>query len=380
MLPYDLLPFIQLATVTADTERVMRTDYKGVRDDLGSVAGMGRAAAADEIRGEAGTAGDPRVPAIVCSHRQTRVVTDSFVRPSFTLEQIRTFLAVASRQHVTNAARVLGLTQPAVSQQVQMLERALGVRLIERVGRGIRLTDAGLKVAGTCLLIMRSLESLEETAEALRGLERGTLTIGASQVTANYYLSRALTAFSAKHPVIEINIRVTDTRDICERVADGQLQCGLVDAPLPNCGLLQAKVATDKVVLVAHPENPLARSRDTGPVKLPNVLYLMWGPTSATEEIASKALGQLHQGLPKVRLPGLEAARQAVRADCRYVTMMPHVAVADALKSGELVRLDVPTPSRPICAIRRANPTDPAAEAFWQTLAEGCGQPPHREN
>jgi DNA-binding transcriptional LysR family regulator len=358
----------------------MRTDHKGVGDSLGSITGTERDPAADEIRSKAATAGDPRVPAIVCSHRQTRVVTDSFVRPSFTLEQIRTFLAVASRQHVTNAARVLGLTQPAVSQQVQMLERALGVRLIERVGRGIRLTDAGLKVAGTCLLIMRSLESLEETAEALRGLERGTLTIGASQVTANYYLSRALTAFSAKHPVIEINIRVTDTQDICERVADGQLQCGLVDAPLPNCGLLQAKVATDEIVLVAHPENPLTRSCATDPAKLTDVLYLMWGPTSATEEIASKTLGRLHEVLPKVRLAGLEAARQAVQADCRYIAMMPHVAVANALESGELVRLDVPAPSRPICAIRRATPTDPAAEAFWRILAEEYGQTPHWKN
>lgn len=351
----------------------MRPEHKGVHDGLGSIASTGRDAIADETRGETGTEGS-RMPAIVCSHRQTRMVTDSFVRPSFTLEQIRTFLAVASRQHVTNAARVLGLTQPAVSQQVQMLERALGVRLIERVGRGIRLTDAGLKVAGTCLLIMRSLESLEETAEALRGLERGTLTIGASQVTANYYLSRALTAFSAKHPVIEINIRVTDTRDICARVADGQLQCGLVDAPLPDCGLLQAKVATDELILVAHPQSPLACSRRADPAKLSDVLYLMWGPTSATEEIASKTLGQLHRGLTKVRLAGLEAARQAVQTDCRYVAMMPRVAVAPALKSGDLIRLDVPSASRSICAVRRASQADPAAEAFWQTLAAGCGQ------
>jgi DNA-binding transcriptional LysR family regulator len=354
------------------------------RDDVRGALGDPRDAApdtpADETCHDAETAANHRVPAILCSHGEKRLVSDSFVRPSFTLEQLRTFLAVASRQHVTNAARVLGLTQPAVSQQVQMLERALGIRLIERVGRGIRLTDAGLQIAGSCLLIMRSLERLEETAEALRGLERGTLTIGASQVTANYYLSRALAAFSAMHPVIEINLRVTDTRDICERVADGELQCGLVDAPLPSSSLLQAKVAMDEVVLVAHPANPLACARDIDPAELTDVLYLVWGPTSATEEIASKTLGQLHVKLPKVRLAGLEAARQAVQSDRRYIAMMPRVAVADALASRKLARLDMRTPPRPICAVRRANPADPAAEAFWRVLASGCGQNLHWKN
>lgn len=83
------------------------------------------------------------------------LASDSFLRPSFTLEQVRTFLAVASREHVTHAAKVLRLSQPAVTQQVQLLERALGVRLLERVGRSVRLTDAGVEVAGACLLVMR---------------------------------------------------------------------------------------------------------------------------------------------------------------------------------------------------------------------------------
>jgi DNA-binding transcriptional LysR family regulator len=329
-----------------------------------------------EIASRESAAAELGAPAIVHGQADGRLVTDSFVRPSFTLEQIRTFLIVASRQHVTNAARVLGLTQPAVSQQVQMLERSLGIQLLERVGRGVRLTDAGLHVAATCLLIMRSIESLEQTAEALRGLDRGSVEIGASQVTANYYLSRALTAFSTKHPIIEINISVTDTQDVCDRVAAGQLQCGLVDAPLPPTDLLQAKVATDEVIFVTHPSNPLASVRDIDPAMLTRVLYLVWGPTSATEAIASETLGQLHLRIPKVRLAGLEAARQAVLADQRCVAAMPRVAVSSALEAGGLVSLDVAAKSRPICAVRRACPASPAAEAFWRVLSAGSERGP----
>jgi DNA-binding transcriptional LysR family regulator len=363
----------------ASAENVMRGSNSEARDRIAGPVCTSDGIPEGEIASSERAAVDQSAHAIVHGQADGRLVTDSFVRPSFTLEQIRTFLIVASRQHVTNAARVLGLTQPAVSQQVQMLERSLGVQLLERVGRGVRLTDAGLHVAATCLLIMRSIESLEETAEALRGLERGSVEIGASQVTANYYLSRALTTFSTKHPVIEISVSVTDTQDVCERVAAGQLQCGLVDAPLPRTDLLQAMVATDEVIFVAHPSNPLAAARDIDPATLTGVVYLVWGPTSATEAIASETLGLLHLRIPKVRVACLEAARQAVLTDQRCITAMPRVAVSSALEAGTLVRLDVATKSRSICAVRRPCPASPATEAFWRILSAGSERDPGRD-
>lgn len=349
----------------------MRGSNGEVHDGTGGPVCASDSTPEAEIVISASAAADQSAYATVHGHADGRLVTDSFVRPSFTLEQIRTFLIVASRQHVTNAARVLGLTQPAVSQQVQMLERSLGLRLLERVGRGVQLTDAGLHVAATCLLIMRSIESLENTAEALRGLERGSVEVGASQVTANYYLSQALTTFSTKHPIIEVNIRVTNTRDVCDRVAAGQLQCGLVDAPLPRTDLLQANVAMDEVIFVTHPSNPLASVRNIDPATLTDVLYLVWGPASATEAIASETLGALHLRIPKVRLAGLEAARQAVLADHRCIAAMPRVAVTSALETGGLVCLHVATKSRPICAVRRSCPASPATEEFWRILSAG---------
>ena len=85
--------------------------------------------------GEAATAPEPF----------TRLASDAHLKPLCTFEQIRTFLAVASREHVTHAARALGLSQPAVTQQVHQLERALGVPLLQRVGRNVQLTDGGLR-------------------------------------------------------------------------------------------------------------------------------------------------------------------------------------------------------------------------------------------
>lgn len=300
------------------------------------------------------------------------LASDSFVRPSFTLEQIRTFLAVAAREHITQAAKTLRLSQPAVTQQVHLLERALGVRLLEKVGRNIRLTDAGVEVAGACLLIMRSLENLEEVVRSVRGLEIGSVAVGASQVAANYYLSSALASFAAKHPSITVDIIVTDTPDTCEQVSSGRLECGLVDAPVPRTNLVRTRIATDEVLLVAHPHHPLVTEDSVRPHGLEGHRYLMCEPPgAATEQIASDLLGPAYERLPRIQLASLEAVRQSVLAGLGFAAM-PHIAVRDDLCRGALARINIAPRSRPIYAVRRPGRASLAAEAFWTVLANEC--------
>src|SRR5579872_2153902 len=100
--------------------------------------------------------------------------------PSFTIEQMRSFLAVAEREHVSRAAAELHLTQGAVTQQLHNFERALGIRLLERVRRGVRLTDAGRTLVASCRGAMRSLELVSEAAQSIRSLEAGSLLVAAS--------------------------------------------------------------------------------------------------------------------------------------------------------------------------------------------------------
>lgn len=303
------------------------------------------------------------------------VVSDSFVRPACTLEQIRTFLIVASREHITQAARTLGLSQPAVTQQVQLLERALGVRLLERVGRGVRLTEAGEEIAGICLVVMRALEKLESTAQSIRGLETGSLAVGASQVAAGYYLSSPLTAFSAAYPAIDLDITVASTGDVCEQVACGLLECGVVDGPLPKTSLSSAQLATDEVILVVHPAHPLADRKRLSADGTSGTSYLVWEQGSASETISARLLGSLYQVLPRARVANLEAARRQLLTGPGFVSALPRIAIADDLASGALAAVGRTPLSRPICAVRRPGSTlGPAADAFWAALA-GSSRP-----
>jgi DNA-binding transcriptional LysR family regulator len=96
-------------------------------------------------------------------------------RPSFTFEQVRSFVAVAEHEHISKAASSLFLTQGAVTQQVRHFERAVGLQLLERRGRGVRLTDAGRTIAIACRATLRSVQVLEETAESIKTVETNPL-------------------------------------------------------------------------------------------------------------------------------------------------------------------------------------------------------------
>ena len=298
----------------------------------------------------------------------TRLASDAHLKPLCTFEQIRTFLAVASREHVTHAARALGLSQPAVTQQVHQLERALGVPLLQRVGRNVQLTDGGLRVAGACLQVMRSLENLDRVAQSVRGLEAGSLTIGATRVAADYYLSGVLTAFASRHPGITFDIALANTTAVCAHVVQGDLECGLVDAPLPLSNLVESAVANDEVIFVAHPRHPLVRRDRVYRRDLTGSRYLVWEPGSATEYIAAELLGPGYEELSRLELTSLEAVRQSLLLGLGFAAV-PKISVAEDLRTRSLVRLPVPSRIRPICAVRRPGPGGTAIEAFWPTLS-----------
>jgi DNA-binding transcriptional LysR family regulator len=303
------------------------------------------------------------------NRRRPCLVSDSYSRPGFTLEQIRTFLIVASREHITQAAQVLGLSQPAVTQQVQLLERALGVPLLERIGRGVRLSDAGEEIAAACLLIMRSLENLEGAARSVRGLEVGSLAVGASQVAASYYLSSTLTAFSADYPGVAVDVEIGVGRDICDQVSAGVFEFGLVEGPLPRTRLICAAVASDEVALVVHPAHPLAGQERISAEGLDGSSYLVWERGAVGVTIPSHLLGPIYRTVPQVRLANIEAARQMLLAEPRFIAAMPRIAIADDLARSALSIVGRRPMQRPICAVRRPGTAlGSAAKAFWSEL------------
>src|ERR1700674_1853491 len=123
---------------------------------------------------------------------------------AMTLDQLRVFVAVAERQHVTRAAEALNLAQSAVSASIAGLEARHGTKLFHRVGRGIELTEAGGVFLNEARAVLARAEAAELVLSELGDLKRGTLAVQASQTIASYWLPRHLVAFRRAYPGIDI--------------------------------------------------------------------------------------------------------------------------------------------------------------------------------
>src|ERR1700674_2273255 len=122
-----------------------------------------------------------------------------------TLEQLRIFIAVAEKQHVTQAARELNLTQSATSAAIAALEARYDVKLFDRIGRGIALTQTGRDFLIEARAVLARARAATQVLNDLAGLKRGSLTIAASQTVANYWLRGRIQTFHAAYPGIDLH-------------------------------------------------------------------------------------------------------------------------------------------------------------------------------
>ena len=290
-------------------------------------------------------------------------------KPSFTVEQVRSFLAVAEHEHVSRAAASLHLTQGAVTQQVHNFERAIGVRLLERDGRGVRLTDAGRGLAITCRAALRAFEVVEDSARALKMLEAGSLHLGASPTCATHYLPPRLAAFNREYPNVTLNVLVEPSREINNQVRAGALDCALIEGdPLPD--LISVVLTHDELVLVVHRDHPLAALRRVSPEQLSKYRYLGRGREWSAESTVRTMIGDAYERSEVMNLGHPEYVRAAALAGLGYAALAL-LAVREDIDAGLLKRLPIPGVKRPIQAIRRSVQGGPTLEEFWRHLVKG---------
>ena len=290
-------------------------------------------------------------------------------RPPFTLEQLRSFVAVAEREHISQAAASLYLTQAAVTQQLRHFESAVGLQLLERHGRSVRLTDAGRSLVDTCRAALRAVEVVGETAEAMKQLETGTLHLGASPTCATYYLPAHLAEFSRRNPAIKLSLVVEPTATLNRQVLAGSLDCAVIEG-VPAPGLVAYELATDELLFVAHRDHPLSRLRRVMPEDLVGHRYVRRGPEFSAERYVRELIGPGYDRLDALNLGHPEYVHAAAVAGLGFAAL-PKRAVVAEIHSGILKRLPLPAITRPITAIRRASRGGPAHEAFWELLTGG---------
>lgn len=173
-----------------------------------------------------------------------------------TLRQLRTFRIVAHLGSLSAAARELHLTQPAVTLQLKELEASCGLSLYERVGRGIRLTEAGEELAAAAASVLDTLRATQERLDALRGLRTGLLRIAAVS-TAKYFAPGILAAFDRAHPGIAVRLAVGNRATVVRRLADRECDVAIMGRPPAEPPTDGAVFADHPLVVIAPPDHHL---------------------------------------------------------------------------------------------------------------------------
>ncbi|GBQ71564.1 LysR family transcriptional regulator [Ameyamaea chiangmaiensis NBRC 103196] len=289
-----------------------------------------------------------------------------------TLEHLRIFVAVAEREHMTRAAAALGVVQSAVSTAVSQLEEQVGMRLFNRVGRGIELTDAGRLMRDEALAVLARMDVAHRRIEDFGALRRGRLRIHASQTIASYWLPRYLVACRTSYPQVEIAMQVGNTADVVRAVHGGRAELGFIEGAAHDDALHSVFAARDGFVLVVAPSHPWSTDPPRSTEALLETDWILRERGSGTRsefEAALSARGLAPDRLRiRLELPTNEAVRAAVEAGGGASVLSASV-VAPGLEAGLLQAVRFELPERAFAAVwHRERPPGPAARALLDLI------------
>ncbi len=287
------------------------------------------------------------------------------------LSQLKAFLAVAQDRSFSRAAEKLYLTQPAVSKQIQALEEALGMRLFDRVGRSILLTQAGNILHDHAHIAFRTLEEARETINQLRGLQRGHLRISAASTIGTYMLPQPLGELKAQFPGIEISLAITNKARVVQQVLSHEVELGFVGPPVEPAELEMEEYLLDELVLIMAPTHRLAQEESVGVAELAEEVFILREQGSGTREIMEEELGRVRVSLKKaMELGSTEAIKQAVAANLG-VSIVSKFAISLEILQGRLAVARLPELNlrRQLFVIHHGGRTlSPAAQEFCSLL------------
>jgi DNA-binding transcriptional LysR family regulator len=272
-----------------------------------------------------------------------------------TLDQLRIFIAVAERGHVTRAAEALGMSQSAASAAIATLESRYRTKLFDRVGRGIELTETGRLFLREARAVIDRASMARSALQSLAGHATGNVAIAASQTISTYWLPRRLAAFHTANPGVRLNVVIHNTREVESAVVEGEVNVGLVEGPTQHPALIRQHIDEDSLVLVVSSEQPPPPVDAAGRVDLRAITWVIREAGSGTrrglEDLASREGLTLDDLNIFLVLPSNESVREAIEAGAGATVISRHV-VASAIAAGKLTEIPIELPRREYALVR----------------------------
>ena len=292
--------------------------------------------------------------------------------------RMRLLVEIERRGSVSGAAAEIGIGQPSASQHLRLLEAAAGERLVERDGRGSRLTEAGRVLAARASQALTTLAAADEELAALSGLQAGTIHLGASTAPGVYLLPDTLGCFRREFPNVTVEVEIASSGEVLDRLLRGAVQLAIVGAQRADPRVALEPFLEDELVGIAKPGLlPLDAGALTAD-RLSGFMFLAREQGSSTRALVEEELaaaGAVPAGVWE--LGSSEAIKRAAREGLGVSFLSRH-AVAEEVERGDLevFRLAGRPPLRRSFSIARlaGRPPSPAESAFVATLTRCCAK------
>ncbi len=257
------------------------------------------------------------------------------------IRDFEVFLAMVKHLNFSHAGEEVHLSQPSVSVRIHRLEDELQTRLFEQIGKRIVLTEAGRILEPYARRVVAALDDSQRAIEEYRGLEQGSLRIGASTTPGMYLVPRIIAKFKRRHPKISVHLGIKNTRQIEEGIISSEFDLGIVGGHLISDEIETIAWRTDELLLTVPPGHRLARKRQITPGDLANETFINREPGSATQAVIER-----HLHLPNLRLESSlemgnpETVKLAVK-DGLGIAFLSKSATETELRSKSLIALNV---------------------------------------
>lgn len=292
--------------------------------------------------------------------------------------RMRLLVEIDRRGSLSAAAQAVGIGQPSASQHLRTLETAAGQRLVERSGRGSRLTEGGRVLASHAAQALAALAAGEQELGALAGLQAGTIRLGASTAPGSYLLPDTLGCFRRDYPGVDVEIEIAASGEILRRLLMGRVELAIVGVDRADERIALEPFLADEIVGVARPGLVETSDGRLAPRALTRATLLCREPDSSSRAYVEEELRTLGVQPSRVwELGSTEAVKRAAREGLG-VAFLSAYAVAEEIERGELevFRLRGRKPLARNFHIARlaGRPLSPAENAFVATLTRCCAK------
>lgn len=285
---------------------------------------------------------------------------------NITLRQLRAFIELARYRSFTKAADAAHVTQSALSALIRDLETNLGVRLVDRTTRTVRLTDAGTDFLAAAERVDREIDVAVENSRQRQSLRRGRLSVAVPPLLGATVFPRALSKFVDAYPEIEVVIRDCVTTEMVEHIVNGAAEFGIGTFEADNPLLTIRPIFRDRLILVTPREHPLNERDSVSWSDLKDVPLISVTRGSGLRTLLERTLESTGNYRPLAYEVNLVSTALALVTAKVGVSVLPSYITADATASGlACIELTEPIVSREVqVAMREGCSLSPAAEAF----------------